>query len=132
MIWDLVVDRGATTLAAFTRGRGAFAWPLPSSGLPTAVTVRSFTARSTPRGVRIAWRTGAENDMLGFEVWRGSRKVTRALVPARAGGSVRGAAYSVLDRSVRAGSRVTYRLRVVTKAGARSWRATTSIRAARP
>ncbi|HJU40586.1 MAG TPA: hypothetical protein VJ724_13500 [Tahibacter sp.] len=31
MIWDLVVDRGTTTLAAFTRSRGAWAWPLPTA-----------------------------------------------------------------------------------------------------
>ena len=29
MIWDLTIDRGATTLAAFTRSRGAYVWPLP-------------------------------------------------------------------------------------------------------
>ncbi|MGH2537288.1 MAG: WD40/YVTN/BNR-like repeat-containing protein, partial [Candidatus Promineifilaceae bacterium] len=29
MIWDMAIDRGFTTLALFTRGRGAFAWPLP-------------------------------------------------------------------------------------------------------
>ena len=29
MIWDLVIDRGATTLAVFTRSRGAYVWPLP-------------------------------------------------------------------------------------------------------
>lgn len=29
MIWDLVIDRGMTTLAAFTRSRGAYVWPLP-------------------------------------------------------------------------------------------------------
>ena len=29
MIWDMAVDRGATTLALFTRSRGAYAWPLP-------------------------------------------------------------------------------------------------------
>jgi hypothetical protein len=31
MIWDMVVDPGFTTLAAFTRSRGAYVWPLPSS-----------------------------------------------------------------------------------------------------
>ena len=31
MIWDMAIDRGATTLAVFTRGRGAFAWPLPTT-----------------------------------------------------------------------------------------------------
>jgi hypothetical protein len=29
MIWDMAVDRAATTLALFTRSRGAYAWPLP-------------------------------------------------------------------------------------------------------
>lgn len=29
MIWDLTIDRGMTTLAAFTRSRGAYVWPLP-------------------------------------------------------------------------------------------------------
>jgi len=29
MIWDMAIDRGNTTLALFTRGRGAYAWPLP-------------------------------------------------------------------------------------------------------
>ena len=31
MIWDMAIDRGATTLSVFTRGRGAWAWPLPTS-----------------------------------------------------------------------------------------------------
>lgn len=31
MIWDLVVDRGYTTLGIFTRSRGAWAWPLPTA-----------------------------------------------------------------------------------------------------
>jgi hypothetical protein len=29
MIWDMAIDRGFTTLAVFTRSRGAWAWPLP-------------------------------------------------------------------------------------------------------
>ncbi len=38
MIWDIEVDRGATTLSVWTRARGAYAWPLPSAPiiLPTA------------------------------------------------------------------------------------------------
>jgi hypothetical protein len=31
MIWDLTIDRGATTLAAWTRSRGAWVWPLPNA-----------------------------------------------------------------------------------------------------
>jgi uncharacterized repeat protein (TIGR01451 family) len=33
MVWEFVVDRGFTTLAAFTRARGAWVWPLPNSQL---------------------------------------------------------------------------------------------------
>lgn len=29
MIWDMAIDRGFSTLALFTRSRGAYAWPLP-------------------------------------------------------------------------------------------------------
>jgi len=36
MVWELVVDRGFTTLAAFTRARGAFVWPLPAAQLGVA------------------------------------------------------------------------------------------------
>jgi uncharacterized repeat protein (TIGR01451 family) len=32
MVWSLNIDRGFTTLAAFTRSRGAWAWPLPTTG----------------------------------------------------------------------------------------------------
>ena len=31
MIWDMAVDRGATTLSVWTRSRGAYVWPLPSA-----------------------------------------------------------------------------------------------------
>jgi hypothetical protein len=31
MIWDMQIDRGSTTLSLWTRGRGAFVWPLPTA-----------------------------------------------------------------------------------------------------
>jgi hypothetical protein len=31
MVWDLAIDRGYTTLAVYTRSRGAWVWPLPRS-----------------------------------------------------------------------------------------------------
>jgi hypothetical protein len=34
MIWDMQIDRGNTTLSVWTRSRGAYAWPLPSSPIP--------------------------------------------------------------------------------------------------
>ncbi|HEV7684567.1 MAG TPA: hypothetical protein VGO68_20830 [Pyrinomonadaceae bacterium] len=33
MIWDMSIDRGNTTLALWTRSRGAYAWPLPLAPL---------------------------------------------------------------------------------------------------
>ncbi|MEO5720885.1 MAG: dockerin type I domain-containing protein [Chthoniobacterales bacterium] len=36
MIWDMQIDRGNTTLSVWTRGRGAYVWPLPSA--PVALT----------------------------------------------------------------------------------------------
>lgn len=30
MIWDMQIDRGGTALSLWTRGRGAFVWPLPT------------------------------------------------------------------------------------------------------
>ena len=34
MIWDMAIDRGSTTLSLWTRGRGAYVYPLPSSDIP--------------------------------------------------------------------------------------------------
>jgi hypothetical protein len=31
MVWDMQIDRGATTLSVWTRSRGAYVWPLPSA-----------------------------------------------------------------------------------------------------
>jgi hypothetical protein len=31
MVWDMQIDRGSTTLSLWTRGRGAFVWPLPTA-----------------------------------------------------------------------------------------------------
>ncbi len=31
MVWDMAIDRGFTTLAVFTRSRGAWVWPLPAA-----------------------------------------------------------------------------------------------------
>jgi hypothetical protein len=33
MIWDMAIDRGSTTLSLWTRGRGAYVYPLPASNI---------------------------------------------------------------------------------------------------
>jgi hypothetical protein len=35
MVWDMQIDRGATTLSVWTRSRGAYVYPLPGSASPT-------------------------------------------------------------------------------------------------
>jgi len=44
MIWDMQIDRGATALSVWTRGRGAYVWPLPSA----PVVVPTPTPTPTP------------------------------------------------------------------------------------
>jgi hypothetical protein len=48
MIWDMQIDRGATTLSLWTRGRGAFVWPLSSA--PTAAPATISGRITTPDG----------------------------------------------------------------------------------
>jgi hypothetical protein len=46
MIWDMSVDRGSTTLALWTRSRGAYVWPLPTgpeNPLPTSTSANTAT-----------------------------------------------------------------------------------------
>jgi hypothetical protein len=54
MIWDMSIDRGFTTLSLWTRGRGAYVWPLPDGpfvgGSPTP-TVTGTPATSTATAV---------------------------------------------------------------------------------
>jgi hypothetical protein len=49
MIWDMQIDRGATTLSVWTRSRGAFVWPLPSGAVPVPVPT-SIVSRKTHGG----------------------------------------------------------------------------------
>src|SRR3712207_6724477 len=66
----MAIDRGNTTLALFTRGRGAYAWPLPSApvtALDTAISAVSgsgvyggtatLTATLTEGGFPLAGKT---------------------------------------------------------------------------
>jgi hypothetical protein len=46
MIWDMQIDRGSTTLSVWTRGRGAYVWPLPSGPVPVPAPT-SIVSRKT-------------------------------------------------------------------------------------
>jgi hypothetical protein len=87
---------------------------------PTAVTVASFTARRAVHGVTVAWRTAAESDTFGFNVWRQGRlgmwhQVNKGLI--RAMGGVAGRTYRFVDRTARLGSAYVYRLAIVNLKG---------------
>ncbi len=46
MIWDMSIDRGATALSLWTRGRGAYVYPLPSSDISaSALSLISTSSR---------------------------------------------------------------------------------------
>jgi hypothetical protein len=98
----------------------------PSCTPPTAVVVKSLTARWLERRIVVAWRTANETQVLGFEVYRSTnassfRKLNRLLVTAAHTGSGRGGSYRFADPTVMRGSAYTYRLRIVTIDGKRSW-----------
>ena len=97
---------------------------------PTAVTIRSFAAKPTRRGVALTWRTAAEANVLGFNVWRTAKgksvKVNRTLVAAK--GRAGGARYSLVDRGARPGVAYRYRLQLVGKDGRRTWAARAAVR----
>ena len=88
-------------------------------GPPSAVQVRSFTARRSTTGVTLRWRTGAQARVLGFNVYReaqGQRqRLNRTLIPVGAPGH----AYARRDPAGRIGMR--YRLQVVHVDGSRAW-----------
>jgi len=50
MVWDMSVDRGSTTLALWTRSRGAYAWPLPLGPESSPATMESPAPGSTLPG----------------------------------------------------------------------------------
>ncbi len=52
MVWSLSIDRGFTTLAAFTRSRGAWAWPLPQPAGGSADLAVTIAPQSRPTVAR--------------------------------------------------------------------------------
>ena len=81
-----------------------------SDGIPTAVTLASFTATATDHGaVLLTWETASELELLGFHLYRadavdGSEiRLNEELIPGQVPGSLLGAAYELLDESVASG-----------------------------
>jgi len=53
MVWDMQIDRGATTLSVWTRSRGAYVWPLP---LPSTIVLQARPkTQGTKHQVQLKW-----------------------------------------------------------------------------
>jgi hypothetical protein len=75
MIWDMSVDRGATTLALFTRSRGAWAVPLPTvSATQQTLFSDDFDTPPQPK----PWTTDATNTCTWKEVTTDSHSPTHS------------------------------------------------------
>jgi hypothetical protein len=95
-------------------------------GPPTAVTMlANSSARRTPLGALVRWRTATEANQLGFNVFRevsGKRvRANRTLLPSVFGGTVRGHAYSFLDRKAPQAVKLRYWIQNVWRNGTRTW-----------
>jgi uncharacterized repeat protein (TIGR01451 family) len=63
MVWSLSIDRGFTTLAAFTRSRGAWAWPLPQpSGDSADIAVTIAPPSSVEAGLEFNYTVTVTNN----------------------------------------------------------------------
>jgi hypothetical protein len=51
MVWDMQIDRGSTTLSVWTRGRGAYVWPLPTGPIQPPVQLTGMHSRKLHGGI---------------------------------------------------------------------------------
>ncbi|NLT72651.1 MAG: DUF11 domain-containing protein [Chloroflexi bacterium] len=92
--------------------------------VPSAVGLVSFAAVGGESAIEVTWETASELNNVGFNLYRaesaeGERvKLNGDLIPARALGSVSGAAYSYTDSAVVAGATYYYWLEDVDASGA--------------
>ncbi|GAB4198107.1 MAG: hypothetical protein OHK0022_17010 [Roseiflexaceae bacterium] len=89
---------------------------------PTAVTLTSFSARRAGGQVQVAWATSAEQNTLGFRLYRSStgqradaQQITAQLIPATGQGGA-GASYTWNDSTAQAGVSYSYWLAEVSLA----------------
>lgn len=93
---------------------------------PTAATLASFSASQKASQVKLSWRTGSELEVVGFNLWRRARNgkwrmVNRKMIAAKDPGSVQGAAYIRIDKTVEVGKTYRYKLELVKTHGLSEW-----------
>jgi hypothetical protein len=118
--YHVTVPAGQTLVAEveeYVAGTGA-SYTLTIDMGPTAVLLRSASAKRTSRGVVVRWRTAQEADIVGFRVERSTAGRTMRVGPRviEGLGGVAGHGYVLLDRTAPRG-RVVYRLEAVTRDG---------------
>ena len=121
-VFDMaIVQPGTSTekLRIATHGRSM--WEIDLTSVPTAVAVESFGARRIGAGVRLSWRTRAETQIAGFNVFRDGRRLNGRLIAAKRAGQAGGASYRFLDRTALRGHVYTFRLQIVDLRGKASW-----------
>jgi WD40 repeat protein len=96
-----------------------------NTGPPTAVTLKSFTAKGAATYVQLNWQTGSEVNTSAFRLWRrdgdqGDYAPNSSLIPAK-GSSSRGAKYSYKDTQVVKGHTYYYQLEDIARTGADSF-----------
>jgi len=87
---------------------------------PLPVSLTDFTARATPRGIELLWRTATEQDNLGFIVLRNGEEIASYAThhTLRGNGTtLTESQYTFLDDAVEVGRTYTYRLRSVDFSG---------------
>jgi hypothetical protein len=87
---------------------------------PLPVSLTDFTARATPRGIELWWRTATEQENLGFIVLRNGEEIASYAThhTLRGNGTtLTESQYTFLDDAVEVGRTYTYRLRSVDFSG---------------
>jgi hypothetical protein len=111
----------------FVAGEGVASYTLTATGegIPSAVRLRAFSARRGRQGVIVRWRTAAELNTLGFNVYRELGRVRTRLnarLIAASGTGARRGVYTVVDRRApRLRGPLRYWLEAVGKDGSTTW-----------
>lgn len=86
---------------------------------PTAVDMAGMTAQNTDGQVTVAWETGSELEMVGFNVLRSETedgtfiRVNNEMIPAKFGGRADGASYQYPDSAAQPDASYWYKLEVL-------------------
>lgn len=101
---------------------------LTAASAPTITTLASFSAQLAGSArVRVKWLTATELNIVGFNVWRNTRrggvleKINRALILPKHIGQTEGAQYRLLDSNVASGKKYFYKLEILHTDNSSEW-----------